>query len=389
MKKEWNAEELRRTSEEIRDAIMPKSVTPDMVGGTLLALTNAVGEVVETLGEIPTCHVKVQVYTSDNYHRGVGSGAVVYVDTFTVGGIPTQSYPQRELIANADGIVEFDVLIGCKFAVKSKLDGFGASFQFVYEATYEPREIDLWHLPVGVGWCMHLDRYNDDTEESIDMPMLLPKYVSSYDEDESMEQYLEEGWYFDDCVFSGIIVSTADATFIIPEDNLSGETMTWCKVKDYKNEFITLPGVWYDYEKGEEYSDAQNRARNDFGGNLNTSKILAHASDAPAAEWCSNIDPWGQYYLPSSGELYLMYLNRDAINAIMKAANADGYSYKLLPYQLNGKWQNPNGSYEYWWSSTRSTIGCSWVVYYGGYIDNGCRTDYGHVRAVSAFHFEY
>ena len=32
---------------------MPKSITPEMVGGTLAGLTEAVAEVVETLGEIP------------------------------------------------------------------------------------------------------------------------------------------------------------------------------------------------------------------------------------------------------------------------------------------------------------------------------------------------
>lgn len=53
MKKEWKPDELRETSEQIRLAVAPKSITPDMVGGTALGIVDAVGEVVEVLGRFP------------------------------------------------------------------------------------------------------------------------------------------------------------------------------------------------------------------------------------------------------------------------------------------------------------------------------------------------
>lgn len=388
MKEEWKPDALRETAEEIRSAVMPKSITPEMVGGTLLALTNAVGEVVETLGEIPTGHVKVTVVASDGTNLVDSSSARVYVDVFAVGGIPTISYPRRELTVDENGCVEFDVPIGCKYSVFSKIDGLGASMQFVYEAAYETREVLLHNLPVGVWWIYAAWVIREDDEDYGEYRIwTFDTYVTDW-ESELFAAKLAPGESLDDSCHCGIVVSTADTCFIIPEDNLSAEKMAWCKPKDYKNEFITLPDIWYNFD-GEEWSEVQNRAREDWDGNLNSAKILAHATDAPAAEWCANIDPWNQVFLPSSGQLYLMYLNRDAINKIMKEANADGWSYKLLPYQLNGRWQYPNGSYEYWWSSSRSTLGCSWVVYYNGIICYYGRYGTYDVRAVSAFHFEY
>ena len=391
MKQEWKPEELRATSEEIRGAVMPKSITPEMVGGTLSGLTDALAEVVEVLGEIPRGHVKVRVEATDGTHPTSAAGAVVYVDTFCVGGIPTLSFPRQEYEVDENCEVEFDVPIGCKFAVYSKLMGFGASPQHVYEATYEPREVILQHFPVGIWWVQALWAIRADDEDYGELRLLtFSNYVTDWESDE-FQSKLAPGESFDDSAGSGIIVSTPETCFMLSESgSLSEEQMAWCKPKDYKNEFITLPGVYVDEANGEEYTDAQNKARADMDGNLNTAKILAHAADAPAAEWCANQDPWNQTYLPSAGQLSLMQENRTAINALMTAANADGCSYKLLPYQNSkGSWQNPNGHWEYWWSSTRSTLGCSWVVYYGGYIYDGSSYRTYDVRAVSAFHFEY
>lgn len=44
MKQEWKPDEMRANAEEIREAIMPKSVTPEMVGGTLLGLVEAIND---------------------------------------------------------------------------------------------------------------------------------------------------------------------------------------------------------------------------------------------------------------------------------------------------------------------------------------------------------
>lgn len=126
-------------------------------------------------------------------------------------------------------------------------------------------------------------------------------------------------------------------------------------------------------------------------GNLNTAKILAHMADAPAAALCANLNnvEFGvQTYLPSVGQLSLMQENRTAINALLRAANAEGCSYDLLPYQNTSEsWVRPNNDGEYWLSSTRSAFGRSWAVTYEGRIKDGVRLSKYSVRAVSAFRF--
>ncbi len=52
MKHEFDTPALRQTAEEIQGAVRAKSITADMVGGTLLALVNATGEIIETFGGI-------------------------------------------------------------------------------------------------------------------------------------------------------------------------------------------------------------------------------------------------------------------------------------------------------------------------------------------------
>lgn len=388
MKEEWKPEELRATSEEIRGAVMPKSVTPEMVGGTLLGVVNALGEVVEVLGEIPRGHVKVKVEATDGTRPASAAGAIVYVDMFCVGGIPTLNFPRREFEVNEDCEVEFDVPIGCKFAVYSKLMGYGASPQHVYEATHEPREVILQHFPVGIWWVMATWVIREGEEDSGESRLLtFSNYVVDM-ESEEMRSKLGAGELFDDEFGCGIIVSTSETCFMIPDGcTLSDGQMAWCKVKDFNNEFITLPGTWGDEM---DYKDAKNKACADMNGNLNTAKILAHATDATAAEWCVSQDPWRQVYLPSAGQLFLMRENRMAINALMTEAIADGYDYKLLPYvAADGEWKYPNGNDRYWWSSTRPDSGKAWVFH----CQTDIYTDLCHgtksVRAVSAFHFKY
>lgn len=343
------------------------------------------------------CHVKVYVEPWDGTNLASAEGAIVFVDTFAIGGIPTLSYPRKEYIAGADGTVEFDVPIGCKFAVFSKLDGFGASAQLVYEATHEPREVWLQQFPVGVWSVFAACVARDDDEDYYETRFFTFSHVVTDWESEEVSAKLNDGEYCDDGAFMGIIVSTEETSFEMVDGGLSEGGMAWCENKDFRNEFITLPGKWYDYDNGEEFSAAQNRAMTDYDGNLNTSKILGHAPDAPAARWCANLDPWRQVFLPSAGQLAIMQLNNVAINALMSEANEEwGAEYKLLPYKnSSNKWQYPNktesgnGRYEYWWSSTRSTFGCSWVVGYHGYIRNYDTYRTNDVRAVSAFHFEY
>ena len=141
MKKEWKPEELRQTSEEIRRATLAKSITPEMVGGTLSGLTEALAEVVDVLGEIPREHVTVKVRGYDGTAGVSGAGATVWLDVFNTKGYPAVSLPRQELTCDEEGVVEFDVPHGFKYAVFSQLDGLGASFQLVFQSAVPERHV--------------------------------------------------------------------------------------------------------------------------------------------------------------------------------------------------------------------------------------------------------
>lgn len=394
MKKDYRPEEMRETAEAIRTAVMPKSITPDMVGGTMLGILDALGEVVEVLGEIPREHVKIRVRGFDGEAAVDPSGAIVRLDMFSVGGYPTVAIPRRELIADANGLVEFDVPLGYKYAVSSHIEGLGASFQWVFEAVSDFREINLWNMPIGV-WALG---YTDLADYSIDRYMEFPWVTQEYMEEvpDNVASWAQDEEEFPDnegYSYIGILVSTAETTFAIGENNLSEEAMMWC---DDEGRNTVFPLMKYDlWKRGEVYDweQAQERARNDMDGSMNTAKILAFCPTHIAARWVLN-SPSQRYderrFLPSAGQLYLMYLNRDAINKIAEQFNDEGYEFKLMPYQNDkGQWQNPNGFYESWWSSSVFDPLCSWYVNNNGYIYTNYRNYRNYVRAVSAFHFDY
>ena len=408
MKKEWKAEELRRTSQEIRDAIMPKSVTPDMVGGTLLALTDAVGEVVETLGEIPREHVKVRVNTLDDEGRSERSTeATVYVEMFNTKGYPAVNLQRLELKVDGEGMVEFDVPHGFQFAVWAKHPGLSASFQWVHTAAVDVRQvIVLWCVPIGIWWMGAIFHgYEDDEPEGWEdennrpVPFLFDHFTDDWDEIEERGNIdLREGENMMDYYNYGIMVATEDTCFIIPPHSFSGETMAWCNSRAYG---MYIPGMEHINNHTEEgrysgdYEEARQRAAADYNGNMNTAMILGAVNGATAAEWCGAVvyDYSENRWLPSAGQMYLMWLNRTAINNLMQEAidyDEDTWAYNLLPYQnAKGSWQYPNGGSEWWWTSTVFDDYCSWVVTSNGTIHNLSRLTNDHVRAVSAFHFEY
>lgn len=396
MKKEWKPEELRQTSEEIRAAVMPKSITPEMVGGTLLALTEAVGEVVETLGEIPREHVRVTVRGYDGQGAVSGAGATVWLDVFACGGFPSVAIPRQELTANDKGEVEFDVPHGFKYALFSQVEGLGASFQLVFDAVSEKRNVNLWNFPVGIWALGHTDLANYgetwEDERYMAIPFITDEFMDEVPEEvylwaQDEEQYPDnEGWWY-----IGILVSTAETSFAIGQNkSKADDTMVWC---DSRDRGTLIPLMAYDVEKrGEpwDYEATQERARMDFDGNMNTAKILAFSPTHTAARWCaaSDSDYDEQRYLPSAGQLYIMWMNRRAINALMQQAMDDlGWDgFDLLPDDQARPGQYDHS--EWWWSSTVLDILCSWVVDYHGYIyDDSDRNR--PVRAVSAFHFEY
>lgn len=401
MKQDWKPDELRATSAEIREAVMPKSITPEMVGGTLAGLTEAVAEVVETLGEIPREHVRVEVTACDGQSKVSAEGATVRLDVFAVGGFPCTAMPRQELTADADGVVEFDVPHGFKYAVSSHIDGLGASFQLVFDAVAEQRDVRLWNFPVGVWALGHTDlaHYGDDGWEDeyyTAIPFVTPMRMEEVPEEiylwaQDSEKYPQnEGWWY-----IGVLVSTAETTFAIGKNSLSDKTMEWCDSRDRNTLFPLMDYAVQKRSTAHDYDAAIEKARTDMDGNMNTAKILGFSPTHTAARWAASSpsDYDEQRFLPSAGQLYIMWLNRTAINAIIQQhTDAGEEGFFLLPDikpGTTGQWTQPNGRWEYWWSSSVYDSLCSWVVLYGGYINFNYRNITHDVRAVSAFHFEY
>jgi len=386
MKHEFDTPALRQTAEEIQGAVRAKSITADMVGGTLLALVNATGEMVEVLGELKREHVTVKVQAYDGTQRVSVAGAKVYVDMFSIGGVPTVSLPRQELAVDENGEVSFDVVKGYQYAVFSKLDGMGASFQFTYEACQDERTIDLWHFPIGVYMVGVVNLYDDSSDKSRVLPFITESYIDDWEErqvsmgwDIQGDEYVDDGWY------EAILVSTENTAFAIEPSAKSTESKTWSGSRYYGKSIPMLPTIYPDEDAFGDWdaawNDAQSRARADYDGNLNTAKILAFYKNADAAEFCANVNRgWNrQMFLPSAGQLYLIYLNKAAIDALMVAANADGWEFDVL-----------TKDYNWYWSSTQSDEWCAWYVYMSrGSTYDGNKSNGKYVRAVSAFHFIY
>lgn len=401
MKKEFKPDELRQTAEEIRSAIMPKTITPEMVGGTMLGVVDALGEVVEVLGEIPREHVRVKVRGYDGTAGVSGAGATVWLDVFNAKGYPAVAVPRQELTCNDAGVVEFDVPHGYRYAVFSQIDGLGASFQLVEIAAIESRNLDLWNLPIGVHALGYSDICYDGDEEGNGSYYREVPFITATISDDSSEYQSDAEWdintendeYSDGYGFLGILVSTADTSFVLTPNSLSKERMTWCKSRDYGT-FIPTMSYINNENTDETWEECQNRARTDMDGNINTAKLLDYCIEPTAALFCAGSDYMysEQRFLPSVGQLYIMWLNRTPINTMMTTFNDTGVleGFQLLPYTNDkGGWVCPNGHYEYWWSSTVYNASCSWVVDYDGNIRYDYSSSTNDVRAVSAFHFEY
>lgn len=410
MKEEWKPEELRAASEEIRGAVMPKSITPEMVGGTMLGVVNALGEVVEVLGEIPREQVKVKVHGCDCNGLVSTLGATVDVDVFNVQGFPMSRLLKTTLETDENCEVTFEVPHGFTFSVVAKCAGMGASFQLVYDASRVRRTIDLWLFPVGVFWYGQAELYDQSQWRCPSIPFLSEQYCDDYEIDMSengaqswVNEYvrgLSESedleYEFDQRCWRGVLVSTADTAFVIMPDNLSEERVIMSDVLGLGNDVpfcncVDLSDV--EVAEGESRWDkAAEMTLTDFEGHANTVKLLKYCVNpiaAKAATWRQYIWLDDHSFLPSAGQLYLMYQNRTAINAIMTAARADEWNFKLLPYQdAEGHWHGPNGvTYECWWSSTQSEPDYAWTVQSNGLIyphEYDCAI---FVRAVTVFDF--
>lgn len=384
MKNEFNTEELRNTAEEIQNAVMAKSITPEMVGGTLLALVNAQGEVIEALGNLEREHVTVKVNAYDGSQRADVTGAKVYLDMFSA-GTPIVNVPRQELEVDENGEVSFEVIHGYHYSVVSRLEGFGASFQLTFQASQASRTIALWNLPLGVFYLGAAGYWRETDEETGDgvyryIPYITEEYIDDWDERKEYSEWdMKEDECLDDDYYGWfILISTEKGSFMIDSDSYSEDYKTWTSNRFHGKNIPTMHA--YDYEN-RDWEIAQEEARQDMDGNLNTAKLLAFCgSEAPAAAWCANsqtdyrINRW----LPSCGELYLMFLNGSVIDSLMEPAIENGYNLRKIL-----------DDYDWHWSSTECNAWCAWGVGVDigntGYLNrNG-----GHyVRAVSAFLFD-
>ena len=377
MKKNFDTSALRKTAADIQGAVVPKSVTADMVGGLFSALVEAQGEVIEALGALEREVVTVKVNGYDGEQRVSAAGAKVYVDIFSIGSVPTVALPRQELTANEEGIVTFEVFKGYQYAVFSKLEGYGASFQFSYEACQDTRDIELWNMPTGVYMCGYVGYYNEEDESTRGVPFVTESFETEYYDSPTTMWDANDGEIVDEAGYLGILVATEDTSFIIEQQTRSSEYLTWSGNRYYGKLVPTLP-AFYLMADGD-WEAAQELARNDFDGNLNTAKIQAYCRSAQAAEYCtdSQADNLAQRFLPSAGQLYLMYLNKNAINRLVSAANGEGWQFDVVDDN-------------YYWSSSQFDEFCAWIVGMSGGNTYG-NDKYGnlYVRAVSAFHFIY
>lgn len=394
MKQEWKPEELRATSEEIRGAVMPKSITPEVVGGTLSGLTDALAEVIEVLGEIPKEHVAVKVRGYDGKGVVSGAGATVWLDIFHTKGYPVVSVPRQELTCDEEGVVEFDVPHGYRYAIFSQIAGLGASFQLVETAAAKTRELKLWNMPIGVNHLyLVIISVPGSTYRSV------PFITYSYSDDSGILEKEGLEWGVDlhngekvrDWHYFGILVSTAETAFVIAPNSKSDEIMGWSGNRDCGALIPGMPYINNDSTDGE-WQDCQNRARADYDGNMNTAKILDYCHNPKAADFCANSITYSlgeQWWLPSAGQAYLMSLNNGAINSLMAQVNtANGNTDFVLLPSLNPGSTSQWTHYENWWTSTLYNNYFPWVVDYNGNI-NYCEIFVPlDVRAVVAFNFE-
>ena len=377
MKKNFDTSALRKTAADIQGAVVPKSVTADMVGGLFSALVEAQGEVIEALGALEREVVTVKVNGYDGEQRVSAAGAKVYVDIFSIGSVPTVALPRQELTANEEGIVTFEVFKGYQYAVFSKLEGYGASFQFSYEACQDTRDIELWNMPTGVYMCGYVGYYNEEDESTRGVPFVTESFETEYYDSPTTMWDAKDGETVDEAGYVGILVATEDTSFIIEPQTRSSEYLTWAGNSYYGKLVPTLP-AFFLIANGD-WEAAQELARNDFDGNLNTAKIQAYCRSAKAAEYCTDeqANSLAQRFLPSAGQLYLMYLNKTAINRLVNAANGEGWEFDVIDDN-------------YYWSSSQFDEFCAWPVnMHNGRTGGNPKNNNTYVRAVSAFHFRY
>lgn len=370
MKSNFNTAELLQTAGNIKNAVASGVITADMVGGLFSALVEAQGEVIEALGALEREVVTVKVNGYDGEQRVSAAGAKVYVDIFSIGSVPTVALPRQELTANEEGVVTFEVFKGYQYAVFSKIERLSASFQLTFEACQDTRSIELWNFPLGVYMLGYAIYYNEDDETMRNVAYISGRYVDAYEDPKAMWD-AHDNESLEDAYFQAILVATEDTAFAIVSKRAEA-TLTWAANRYYGKLVPNLPAFGLI---SEDWEAAVELARNDFDGNLNTAKIQAFCKSAAAVDFCTDTDALytEQRFLPSAGQLFLIYINRTAINTLISAANANGYEFESIDTN-------------YYWSSSQYDEFCAWSVnMFSGSTDNYIKSSNNYVRAVSAF----
>lgn len=306
------------------------------------------------------------------------TGGKVIVKAFnpaTTENLPVQEYAIPAPAAGEKAsIVELDIQHGLHYQIHSEVDGLGASFRLVFTSSLESREVFLWNCSLGVwkasnSWLWSDSAHDGDGAYSRVTPVFGPSGTKLSD---IVNWDADGDLYNDDSASTSVLVSTADASFLLTQNDKSSEVLAWSEMNYGRN----VPGLEEFFETaGQDYTAAQELAKADFDGALNSDKILDALSEAPAAQFAAKSNDHNFVReLPAAGALLLIYQNKEAINTIITDIGDNN-----LP-------QIDNGCY---WSSSASSRLFAWFVDMSNGGVNGDESNKQSVLALSAFHFYY
>ena len=305
------------------------------------------------------------------------TGGKVIVKAFnpaTAENLPVQEYAIPAPAAGEKAsIVELDIQHGLHYQIHSEVEGLGASFRLVFTSSLESREVFLWNCSLGVWAAYNVWMYNDDLYDGNGgYTRVIPVFgPNSTDPDTAWDDYDDS--YVDDSSPVCVLLSTANASFLLAPNYKSSEKLAWSKMNYGRN----IPGLEEFYETaGQDYTAAQELAKADFDGALNSDKILDALNEAPAAQFATESDDFNFVKdLPAAGELFLIFQNKAAINTIITDIGNNN-----LPQIDN----------DYYWSSSASSRLRAWRLYMdNGNMNGGNERGQNSVLALSAFHFYY
>ena len=158
----------------------------------------------------------------------------------------------------------------------------------------------------------------------------------------------------------GVLVVEDDHKIVVALED-SPENLTWSKKRELINQSV----------------DELEVAESDFNGEYYCRKL--NSPDFPAAYYCLNYKKGGRnWYLPSSGELWLIYNHLKEIQYALETVGGKKFITTC-----------DEGVPVYWSSTEGSDAGACGLNFTYGYLGNGGRKviDNGKVRPVSKFNF--